>query len=104
MHFSRPIGIWSTKRISSDPMRVLADWDEEGEPRILHDFLDDISLTAEEMRLYIAMPQFSIADVKNLIADVNHLRAARKIAISSSTSNNWRRPSTMSQHRGGGIL
>jgi len=79
MDFSPQTRVSSTHRISHNPVRVLTEWDDENE-RMLHDFFDDISLNAAEMKLFIAMPDFSIADVRKLIADVNSLRAARRIA------------------------
>ena len=36
---------------------------------MFREFVNDISLSPEEMRLYVAMPELSIADVKSLIAD-----------------------------------
>ena len=49
-------------------MGALADRNPEGE-QLFREFVDDISLSPEEMRLYVAMPELSIADVKSLIAD-----------------------------------
>ena len=36
--------------------------------RLLQDFVDDISLSAEELDLFVAMPEASIADVRKLVA------------------------------------
>jgi len=80
MDFSRHAA--TSDSVSPTVFRALAGWDQEDERRMVHDFFDDISLNSEEMKLYIAMPEFSIADVRNVIADVHHLRAARKIATS----------------------
>ena len=81
MDFSRQTQISSTHRIAPTAVGVLTDWDDDDD-RMLRDFVDDISLSAAEMKLFIAMPEFSIADVKNLIADVNDLRSARQIHAS----------------------
>ena len=79
MDISRQTRVSSTHRLSHNPVRVLTDWYDENE-RMVHDFLDDVSLNAAEMKLFVAMPDLSIADVRKLIADVNNLRAARQIA------------------------
>ena len=44
---------------------VTADPDDE---RLLQDFVDDISLSAEELDLFVAIPEASIADVRKLVA------------------------------------
>ena len=81
MNFATQARISSTNRFAP-----LTDWEGDDE-RTLQDFFGDISLSADEMRLYIAMPEYSIADVRNLIADVKNLRAARKIVAASRASS-----------------
>jgi len=58
-------------------VRVPAHRNQEGE-QLFREFADDISLSQEEMRLYVAMPKLSISDVKSLIAGVKNLVAARQ--------------------------
>ena len=48
---------------------LTADLDHE---RLLQDFVDDISLSEEELELFVAMPEASIAEVRKLVATLHH--------------------------------
>ncbi len=65
---------------------ALADRNQEGE-QLFREFVDDITLSPEEMRLYVAMPKLLIADVKRLIADVKNLVAARQDRASRTATS-----------------
>ena len=70
MDFLRQGRIASANWIARNSAGALTGPGDEGE-QLLQDFVDDISLSTEELNLFLAMPEVTIADARRLV-DAGH--------------------------------